>query len=572
MTATYDFPKLDSPAKCAALWPKYPEKVVGLWATGSPRQNVDVLWRLREELLRLKVPVIFFFTESALPMLRTLLNRDSTHRNTDDIYQINNAKYFRLLNFVDVLVSNDYLVKVESSKHIKAKLVGLPHHAKMDNPYLYDFFYDYIISDVNRIGSFDYSIYPDYLKIHRNSHYTQLVAGHPKIDLIIEERKNNTGAFSQPVLLLYPTHINWSIELQKISPAVYENIWSAIITNFLKHYPSGIVILSPMREEASHPAMERIKSRFKNDPRFFFDDEDDNKFWLARATYFITDYSKGFVNFCMTAKRPAIRMEYAQVGAVPRRDEWGWIISEPNQLIPLLEEMDRETTRWAELLMAKQKREMPTLGMNFVLLARMIQRIFNDDDDPAWLRMDKGHTACERTGDLLKLVAHCTKRSSYALNYLNVWLTPILKFAPVPISPKIWLLFLKRAFIADCGRDSPKAINHIYTRVDTPFTISLFTNMWLNNALESLPLTQIISLIRYLMRKYPHKITTILLILGTAHQLTGAHKKRALFFLLMEAPHYNKEVLLMVNDLAKQCRSIFPGLFLTSSIASCPLP
>lgn len=39
-----------------------------MWATGMPRQNVDVLWRLREELLKLGVPVVFFFNESAKPI------------------------------------------------------------------------------------------------------------------------------------------------------------------------------------------------------------------------------------------------------------------------------------------------------------------------------------------------------------------------------------------------------------------------------------------------------------------------------------------------------------------------
>lgn len=56
MNALPDFPHLDSPEKCAALKARYPGKVVGLWATGNPRQNVDVLWRLRRELLRLGVP------------------------------------------------------------------------------------------------------------------------------------------------------------------------------------------------------------------------------------------------------------------------------------------------------------------------------------------------------------------------------------------------------------------------------------------------------------------------------------------------------------------------------------
>ncbi|MBD5558621.1 MAG: hypothetical protein HDQ92_08805 [Desulfovibrio sp.] len=78
MPATPVFPVLDSATKCAALWPQYPEMVVGMWATRLPRQNVDVLWRLREELLNLGVPVVFFFNESAKPLLEKLIPEPSS--------------------------------------------------------------------------------------------------------------------------------------------------------------------------------------------------------------------------------------------------------------------------------------------------------------------------------------------------------------------------------------------------------------------------------------------------------------------------------------------------------------
>ena len=77
MPATADFPVLDSPAKCAALWSKYPQKVVGMWATRVPQQNVDVLWGLRRELLLQGVPVVFFFNESAKPMLENVISQNS---------------------------------------------------------------------------------------------------------------------------------------------------------------------------------------------------------------------------------------------------------------------------------------------------------------------------------------------------------------------------------------------------------------------------------------------------------------------------------------------------------------
>lgn len=535
MTDFPDFPALDSPAKCAALWTRYPEKVVGMWATGLPRQNVDVLWRLRQELLKLGVPVVFFFRESAGSMLHKVIN--DPHSETEDIFQLDDAKFFRLLNFVDVLVTNDYQLGCKEASHIRAKLVGMPHHANVANPTFWNHFFDYFVSDRNDLRDFDYSFYPDRGKIHRNSHFTQLVVGHPKIDLILEERQKNASCEMPPVLLLYPAYVDFSIKLQNISPERYVEIWSEAASEFLKLHPEGLVVFRPIASDRCHPLVERLRARFAEDGRFFIDDEDDNKFWLARAQYFVTDYSEGFINFCMTAGKPAIRMVHTPDSTEPALDEWGWIIRTPSQLPSVLHQMRLEEKQWAQALFEKRQRDMPTLGRNFIILADMIMRIFNNQD-PGGLLLTKGHTPCDTPTHMLKLVAKWVKRSPLPhAEYLTYWLDNELIPTGCQNNPKMWLLLLRRALLPFAG--------------DSPAEVAQNVDVWLGNALNYLPLRQSVGLMRHLLRKHTHDSALALLMTATSAQIPGPHKKRALFFLLMELPRHDVEALLKINEQAE---------------------
>lgn len=551
-----DFPLLDSPAKCAALWAKYPEKVVGMWATGTPRQNVDVLWRLRQELLKIGVPVVFFFNDSAKTMLEILLSKEENPTLSGDdqhIYQIDEAKFFRQLSFVEVLVTNDYLYQMHCTyaREIGAKLVGLQHHANLAHPYFANYHFDYFVGDKGKLAAFDYNFFPDSCKIHRNSHFTQLVAGHPKIDLIAEERQRNVSCGTiPPILLIYPSHVSYSCTIQSINPDKYEEIQSNMVNAFLSWCPQGIVVYRPMGKV--HPVEKRLNDRFADDGRFFLDEEDDNKFWLARSRYFITDCSMGFVNFCMTARRPAIRMMYRAEGGEPRRDDWGWTMSRPEQLIPLLAEMDAMEHFWDKALHEKQKREMPTLGTNFSLLAGMIKRIFSNDDDAAWPRMDKGHTPCETPRDLLKLVARCTRKSGYGVLRLGMWIEDVLKTAPSHAhNPNIWLFLIRRALLNDNERDSEAARVQLQYEHDSPAQIAHNIDLWLDAALANLPFTQSIGLLRYCLRKDPAMSAKMLLMTLTSNVVSGPHKKRMLFLLGMEWRIYDQQVMMAINDLAE---------------------
>lgn len=282
---------------------------------------------------------------------------------------------------------------------------------------------------------------------------------------------------------------------------------------------------------------------FAAEGRFYIDEEDDNKFWLARATYFVTDYSEGFINFCMTAKKPAIRMVYTEEGGEPSQDEWGWTLTAPAGIVPVMEQMDMQEKWWTQSLLEKQQRVMPTLGRNFTILAEMIRCILNNDD-PGGVTLDKGHTPCKSPSDMLILVSKWVKHSRYFLRYLSCWLDAEPMYQAGVYGPQIWLLLLRRALLP-------------YPDTDTFAEIAPHVDKWLGNTLESLPLRQCVGLLRFLMRKYPSECAKSLLLAATFPGIPGPHKKRALFFLLMEWVEYDPTVIRSLNDSAQRMPQYF---------------
>lgn len=512
-------PRLDSAAKCAALWPKYPEKAVGLWATGFPRQNVDVLWRLRQELVALGVPVVFFFEESAKPVLRPLLEGDCP-APLADIYQLDDARLFRLLGFLEVLVTT-FGVWSKDHRFVGAKLVSIAAVANMVNPGIYSYYYDYIIGELDPRKSrdhrnidnrrIDYGLYPDACKIHRNRHLTQMMAGYPKIDLLSEERQKNAARPPVSVLLLYPSYLDFCATLQQISPDGYENIWADAVAAFLAWRPDGIAVFRPKTEDLKHPVVRRLRERFAEDGRFIIDAELDNKFWLSRADYFLTDFSEARANFALSALRPGIRMIYKPAEEPPVRDDYGWTVSRPGQIVPLMKEMEADATLWTHDLLETRKRVTPGFGRNFTLIAGMIKRIFDNDDDPEWYVEPKGETPLRNQADLLKLVAKATTKSNLDLFCLRFWLEDVLRAAGDRPSPGIWLPLLRRALLHWPGDDSVPEIVRLWDRS-------------LGKALAELPPAQSIGLLRHCMRKDPRRCAETLLMAATHSRFSGRQK------------------------------------------------
>lgn len=547
-----ELPCLDSHVKCAALEQIQSKKVIGIYATGWPYQNVDVLWRLRQELLIKQCPVIFFFKTSARPLMDSII-KASHIIDIQDIYELNDPKFFIFFDFIDVLVTSEVVVRCHEAHFIKAKLVSISFNAKISSPSIYNYYFDYTVDEINQLQycidshKIDYDFYPDTCKIHRNHYFTKLILGHLKIDLLVEERMKyermkSSLDFKSHVFLIYPTYTTFSTSLQKIGHEKYIEIWKEIILAYLAWQKDGIVVLRPKPvdfEKKLLPEFLALKNAFENTGRFFIDDEDDNKFWICRADYFITDYSLAYINFSISSKKPSIRLVYSWKEEQPKLDQWGWIISSSRQLIPLLEEMNRDKKVWRKNLLLIQQREIPTLGKNFALFADMLKSIFSNDDNPAWFKIEKGHTSLHTHKDVLNLVAKTIKNSGFDLWCLHIWLNDLLSAIGTLTPPQIWLLLLKRALLPQLA-------------LDPISEIIFFVDNCISNALESLPFIEIVSTLSDCMRTDSKLTATTLLITISSKSISAILRNKCLFFLLVEWPQGDDDVYARVNDLAEK--------------------
>ena len=176
------------------------------------------------------------------------------------------------------------------------------HNADMASTSFWNCFYDYTVSDSNHTNHFDYSYFPDNYKIHRNKYLTQLIAGHAKIDLIAEDRQKKVIGISTPVLLIYTSHITYICAIQRISYNKFIDIWYDIASSFLAWCQNGIVVFRP--RDNNNWVVRKIKELFINDGRFIVDEGDDNKFWISRAQYFVTDLSRSYIISAWLLKGP----------------------------------------------------------------------------------------------------------------------------------------------------------------------------------------------------------------------------------------------------------------------------
>lgn len=551
--AAPEFLCLDTPEKCASLCSNHSEKAVGLWATGFPRQNADVLWRLRQELMALGVPVVFFFRESAKSLVRKFLaEAPASPQGTEGIYQLENVYFMGLLDFVNVLVTSDYVLGFTNPRQVRAKLVSLPHNAVAATPSVLNYFFDYVVCDNNHIdNSFDYSLYPDQCKIHHNSSLSILSLSSPKLELLLEERQKHALSDSSPIIFFCPTVIDNVISLQGIDYDKYVEIWTSAITSCLSSRPGALIVFRPMPQDREHPALERIRAAFADESRFLVDDKDDNKYWIARARYFITDYSSADVNFAMTAKRPAVRMIYTREENAPKRDKLGWKICRPRQVVPCLDMSDMKEDGWRKTLTNSQESEMPGLGRVFPLFAGMIGQIHKGEDDPGWLRIDKERTPCKSPADLLKLVSKWTRKNDAPLSLQQFTLEQTSAFTGVRVPPQVWLLLLSHALRTP--------IDEMAGWCDSPAAVAGLVSTWLGNALDTSPFAQGVGVLRHAMRKYPRNASAVLLLAAVSTALTGPDKKRALFFYLAEAPHFDRQALGLVNKMAERSPQYFSG-------------
>lgn len=116
------FTRIDSREKCAALAARFEgQKVVGLWGTALPRQNVDVLLELERQLRAAGIATLMLVKANAADLVRSMAPELEAVAILDD------KKLFAHLPFISLLVTNDYAVEYSRIEGFRGELLLLPH-------------------------------------------------------------------------------------------------------------------------------------------------------------------------------------------------------------------------------------------------------------------------------------------------------------------------------------------------------------------------------------------------------------------------------------------------------------
>lgn len=442
---------IDTKAKCNWLCGRNQKRnPIALYATGLPRQNVDVLLRLREELLKNGVPVILFFNNSAKPMLNTLLpmagvrqEREGTY--LEEIYQMDDLLFFQYLDFINILVTTDYansyqLLKPES-RILPQKIVLLQHAAKTGISCL-NLYCDYLCSNTPLKIKWPFKNFPSQLKIHRTNYLTLLPCGYPKLDLLLEARQRNYEEGREPVFLFFIGDLFLTKSRVSLSSEEVFCRWKKIAADLLSEWPNGKVVFRPIGcNRGIFEELDLLGKYISTDTRLYLDLKDDNVWWLSRADYFFTDYSTAYVNWAYASLKPAIWLNYVcqPFASGPEAMECA-----PENIVDAVRIVQAEESQLRKKLLYKRRISYPFAGRTFGRLSAMLARINAGDDDSAWLRLEKEERDCGSLKDTLRFIGWFTSPKSPYLQEL-IWYVPLFLSLPCGGDCRVLLLLLKGA-------------------------------------------------------------------------------------------------------------------------------
>lgn len=157
-------PILNTAQDCARLAKRLGTgPVVALWATGQPRSTVDVMLQFRELLQQRKFKVVLLLRKSAVQNFSGLFSKI----NDDLVYEFNNNTLLEHCYFFSVLFTHDYCLSGKP-KNFSGKIVFFPHNINCMYPTPRDVFADYVVAVNESYRKFDFSTYPNYIKINKN--------------------------------------------------------------------------------------------------------------------------------------------------------------------------------------------------------------------------------------------------------------------------------------------------------------------------------------------------------------------------------------------------------------------
>ena len=418
MSQVPTFERLSTAEDCQRLNGRFcGKRVVALWGTTQPRQNVDVLSALKAGLQQECIPVLFLVREIAAEFA-------AAHaRGAEDFYILDDAELLRFLPCIDLLVTHDYVTGYRKIPGFGGKVMYLNHTAAGHQSVAMDYFADYLVEINTKFScDFDYTAVPAFLSVQHNPQLALVPAGSIKLDLLAaarREAKENTPA--QGLLVsFYPlsSEHNLGGNAAKINHAVGE--WNAFVEGFFQNHPDGTFVFSPSIADRGRDFIRHFVDTWRSDRRFLFSEDDDNKYWLSRSDFLVTDWSSIDASWMFSTLRPAIHLRPGN-GAPLHETAYGYTAATGEEALQALARAQKDLWRWKARLLKFRNEQFPFFGRSVARLCEAIRHIISADFPeplPTWGVVDKNTTQEKPALALLRFLAF-RKRHPQALHMLQ---------------------------------------------------------------------------------------------------------------------------------------------------------
>lgn len=417
MSQVHTFERLATAEDCQRLNGRFcGKKVVALWATTQPRQNVDVLLALKEALQRDGIPVLFLLKENAAHMV-------AAHDDDGgDTLLLDDCGLLRFLPCIELLVTHDYVTGYRKIPGFGGKVMYLNHTAAGHQGVAMDYFADYLVEINTKFScDFDYTAVPAFLSVQHNPQMALVPAGSIKLDLLAAQRFRERERENRSLLVsFYPLSSEHMLgdNTAKISRAVRE--WNAFVEGFLQKHPDGTFVFSPSIADRRHDFIRHFVDTWRDDRRFIFSEEDDNKYWLSRSDFLLTDWSLIDASWIFSALRPAIHLRPG-CGEPLHETAFGYTAATGAEALQALGRAQKELWRWKARLLKFRHEQFPFFGESVAKLCEAIRHIISSDFPeplPSWGVLDKNVTPEKPALALLRFLSF-RKRNPKALHMLH---------------------------------------------------------------------------------------------------------------------------------------------------------
>ncbi len=384
------------------------KKAVALWATTQPRQNVDVLLALESALRQKGIAVLFLLKENAVALVAAL---GGESRN---FYVLDDRKLLRFLPCIDLLVTHDYVADYYRIDGFHGKVLYLNHVATGNQNIARNYYNDYIV-EINAKFScaFDYSLVPSFLSVQHNPQLAVIPAGSIKLDLLAEARARVRKARAATgIVSFYPLSSEHMIgdNAEKIARTVRE--WSAFVEGFFREHPDGTFVFSPSMADRGREFILNFAESWRHEPRFIFSTRDDNKYWISRSDFLLTDWSGIDGSWIFSSLRPALYLR-PDSRERPGENAYGYVTTTGAEALRALARAQKELWRWKARLLKFRSEQFPFFGKSLARHCEAIRHIISADFPqalPAWKVLDKNVLA--ENPVLATLRCHCLRKKN----------------------------------------------------------------------------------------------------------------------------------------------------------------